>query len=136
MAKTMGDYFIDDPVKAASDFVNGPMALCNHIIVLAHIDPFEIEILAHRIPKISLILGGNNRAMEYPRQIGHSLYVQTDAYGFHIGRLNLTLVKGSSGFMNVLPTNRFILLHPGMESDPEIEYLLSQSRDHLRRPLP
>ncbi len=133
--KTMGDYFIDDPGKVASDLVNGPMALCDHIFVLAHLDPFEIETLAHRVPRVSMIIGGNNRAMEYPKQVGQSLYVQTDAYGVHIGRLDL-LMKGSSKFSDVRSTNRFILLHPGMGSDPGIETLISSSRDQLRRPLP
>jgi 2',3'-cyclic-nucleotide 2'-phosphodiesterase (5'-nucleotidase family) len=162
------------------------MALCDQIIVLAHLDPLEIEILARRIPKSSIIVGGNNRAMEYPREIGQSLHVQTDAYGFHIGRLNLTLLKGSSGFKDILPANLtrksleetgrkleisrdpeeiktlhetremlleeerklpdfggkntyehfFIPIHPGMETDPEIENLISSSRDDLKRPLP
>ena len=186
IAKTMGDYFIDDPVKVASDLVKGPLALCDTIIVLAHLDPLEIETLARSIPKSSIIVGGNNRAMEYPREIGQSLHVQTDAYGFHMGRLNLTLVKGSSGFKDILPANLtrkyleeigkkleisrdpeeiknlhetretlldekrklpdlkgentyehfFIPLHPGMEADPEIENLISSSRDDLKRPLP
>ena len=134
--ETVGDSFIDDPVKVASDLVGGPMAPCDHIIALAHLDPLEIENLARRIPRIAVIIGGNNRAMEYPRQIDRSFYVQTDAYGFHMGRLDERLIKGLSDVAAAPPANRFILLHPEMGSDPEIEALISRSRDRLKRPLP
>ncbi len=132
---TMADSFVDDPLKVASDLVNGPMVLCDHILVLAHLNPVEIESLARQVPRIAVIIGGNNRAMEYPRQIGKSFYVQTDAYGFHLGRLDERLVKSPSD-VAAPPTNRFILLHPEMESDPEIEALITQSKGRLKRPLP
>ena len=136
LSRLLRDYFVDDPVKVALELVNGPVALCDRMIILAHLDPLEIESLAHRIFKTSIIVGGNNRAMEYPREIGQSLFAQTDAFGFHVGRLDLRLGKDSRNFIDLPSTNRFILLHPGMESDPEIESLLSQSKDRLKRPLP
>jgi len=32
--------------------------------------------------------------------------------------------------------NHLLLMHPGMESDKEIEKLIDSSRDQLKRPLP
>jgi len=135
-AETRGESFIDDPVKVATDLIDGSMASCDHIIALAHLDPIEIESLARRVPKISVVIGGNNRAMEYPSQIDRSFYVQTDAYGFHLGRLDERLVKSQSEIAAPPPANRFILLHPEMGSDPRIEEIISRSKDRLKRPLP
>jgi hypothetical protein len=39
--------------------------------------------------------------------------------------------EGKNTFENHLP-----LMHPGMESDKEIEKLIDSSRDQLKRPLP
>lgn len=39
--------------------------------------------------------------------------------------------EGKNTFENHLP-----LMHPGMESDPEIEELITTSKDRLKRPIP
>ena len=78
------------------------MASCDHIVALAHLTPPEIESLAKEVPRISIIIGGNDRSFIFPKQIHRSVYVQTDAFGAHIGRLNLNLLKGSSEFIDTL----------------------------------
>jgi 2',3'-cyclic-nucleotide 2'-phosphodiesterase (5'-nucleotidase family) len=150
------------------------------------LNPPEIESLAKEVPRVSIIIGGNDRSFIFPQRIHQSIYVQTDAFGAHIGRLNLKLAKGSSGFvditqrnliqknmdeiqkkiedpqyareigklkeiqkqfneqLNKMPSvegkntfeNHLSLMHPGMESDKEIEKLIDSSRDQLKRPLP
>ncbi len=149
--KEMAGYFLEDPVKVASHMVNGPMSNCDHIIALAHLNLIEIEELAQKVPRISIIIGGNDRAFIFSKQIHSSLWVQTDAFGLHIGRMNLRLKKGAKEFVAAHPEKsarisdaggvntyekHLVLLHPGMESDPEIEKLISSSRNLLKRPLP
>jgi 2',3'-cyclic-nucleotide 2'-phosphodiesterase (5'-nucleotidase family) len=175
-----------DPIKVACETIKGPLSHCDHIFALAHLNPPEIESLAKEVPRVSIITGGNDRSFIFPQRIHQSIYVQTDAFGAHIGRLNLKLAKGSSGFvditqrnliqknmdeiqkkiedpqyareigklkeiqkqfneqLNKMPSvegkntfeNHLSLMHPGMESDKEIEKLIDSSRDQLKRPLP
>jgi 2',3'-cyclic-nucleotide 2'-phosphodiesterase (5'-nucleotidase family) len=184
--KQLKSYFIEDPIKAALETINRYLADCDHIIALAHLTPIEIETFTKRIPKISIIIGGDDRSFIFPKQLDHSIYVQTDAFGAHLGRMNLRLLKGSNEFVDVLPRtmiqksigevhkkmenpqyakemeklqemqkqfreqlkkmpntegkntfeNHLPLMHPGMESDKEIEKLIDSSRDQLKRPLP
>ena len=184
--KQLKSYFIEDPIKAALETINRDLADCDHIIALAHLTPIEIETFTKRIPKISIIIGGNDRSFIFPKQFDHSIYVQTGAFGAHLGRMNLRLLKGSNEFVDVLPRtmiqkdigevqkrmenpqyakeieklqemqkqfreqlkkmpntegkntfeNHLPLMHPGMESDKEIEKLIESSRDQLKRPLP
>jgi len=101
--KEMTDYVIEEPIKVATGIINGPMAHCDHIVALAHLNPPEIEELAKKVPQISIIIGGKNRSFFFPKQINRSIWVQTDAYGLHIGRMNLSLVKGSKEFIDILP---------------------------------
>lgn len=101
-AETKG-YFVEDPVKVANETINRSLYNCDRVIALAHMNAAEIESLGQKIQRISIIIGGNDRTFLAPKPINRSIYVQTDAFGFHIGRLNLKLVKGSSGFVNVLP---------------------------------
>jgi 2',3'-cyclic-nucleotide 2'-phosphodiesterase (5'-nucleotidase family) len=184
--KELKDYSIENPMKAAKETINRYMASCDHIIALAHLTPPETETLAKEVPVISIIIGGNDRSFILPKKIHRSIYVQTDAFGAHVGRMNLKLLTGSNEFVDVLPRtmiqknigevqkkmedpqyakeieklqemqkqfheqlkkmpniegkNTFesyrILMHPGMESDKEIEKLIDSSRDQLKRPLP
>jgi len=157
--KELKSYLVEDPIKAALETINRSLADCDQIIALAHLNPSEIESLAEKVPQISIIIGGNDRSFIFPKQIHRSLYVQTDAFGLYVGRLNLRLVKGSSEFVDGPPIrigrgpleketespaaegkntyeNFFTLLHPGMESDLEIESMISSSRNQLKRPLP
>jgi len=184
--KELKSYFIEDPIKASLETINRYLADCDHIIALAHLTPIEIQTFSKRIPKISIIIGGNDRSFIFPKQFDHSIYAQTDAYGAHVGRMNLKFIKGSNEFVNVLPItmiqknikevqkriedpqyvkeieklkeiqkqfneqlnkmpniegkntfeNHLPLMHPGMESDKEIEKLIESSRGQLKRPLP
>lgn len=149
--KEMTGYIVEDPIKIALKMTNGPMSHCDHIIALAHLNMMEVEELAQKVPRIPIIIGGNDRSFIFPKQIHSSLWAQTDAFGLHIGRMNLGLKKGAKEFVDTLPEkssrfsdtggvntyeNHLILLHPGRESDPEIEKLISSSRDLLKRPLP
>jgi len=101
--KELKDYFIENPIKTATETINRFMASCDQIIALAHLTPPEIESLAKEVPRISIIIGGNDHSFIFPKQIHRSIYVQTDAFGAHIGRLNLNLLKGSSEFIDILP---------------------------------
>ena len=101
--KELKSYFIEDPIKAALEKINRYLADCDHIIALAHLTPPEIQTFTQRISKISIIIGGNDRSFIFPKQFHHSIYVQTDAFGAHIGRMNLRLLKGSNEFVDVLP---------------------------------
>ena len=184
--KELKNYFIEDPTKAALETINRYLADCDHIIALAHLTPTEIQTFTKRIPKISIIIGGNDRSFIFPKQFDHSIYVQTDAFGAHVGRMNLNLIKGSDEFVDTLPRtmiqknigevqkkieepqyakeieklqemqkqfheqlkkmpdtegkntfeNHLPLMHPGMESDKEIEKLIDSLRGQLKRPLP
>ena len=184
--KELKNYFIEDPTKAALETIIRYLADCDHIIALAHLTPTEIQTFTKRIPKISIIIGGNDRSFIFPKQFDHSIYVQTDAFGAHVGRMNLNLIKGSDEFVDILPRtmiqknigevqkkieepqyakeieklqemqkqfheqlkkmpdtegkntfeNHLPLMHPGMESDKEIEKLIDSLRGQLKRPLP
>jgi 5'-nucleotidase len=184
--KELKSYFIEDPIKASLETINRYLADCDHIIALVHLTPIEIQTFTKRVPKISVIIGGNDRSFIFPKQFDHSIYVQTDAFGAHVGRMNLKLIKGSNEFVDVLPQtmiqknikevqkrledpkydkeieklqemqkqfheqlkkmpntegkntfeNYLPLMHPGLESDKEIENLIESSRDQLKRPLP
>jgi 2',3'-cyclic-nucleotide 2'-phosphodiesterase (5'-nucleotidase family) len=184
--RELKNYFIEDPTKAALETINRHLADCDHIIALAHLTPTEIQTFTKRISKISIIIGGNDRSFIFPRQFDHSVYVQTDAFGAHVGRMNLNLIKGSEEFVDILARkmiqknigevrekmenpqyakeieklqemekqfheqlnkmpdtegkntfeNHLPLMHPGMESDKEIEKLIDSLRGQLKRPLP
>jgi 2',3'-cyclic-nucleotide 2'-phosphodiesterase (5'-nucleotidase family) len=184
--KELKGYVIEDPIKAATEMTRRLKTQCDHLIVLAHLTPSEIVSLAKGMPEISIIIGGQDRSFVFPKKINRSLVVQTDAFGIHIGRLNLRLVKGSSEYIDgaaksklqknieeiqkkiddpqyikdvknlielketlseqikKLPEtegkntyeNYLTLMHPGMESDKEIEKLIDSSRDQLKRPIP
>lgn len=101
--KELKGYFIEDPIKAALETINRYLADCDHIIALAHLTPIEIQTFTKRIPKISIIIGGNDRSFIFPKQFDHSIYAQTDAFGAHVGRMNLNLIKGSNEFVDILP---------------------------------
>jgi len=162
------------------------MSSCDHIVALAHLNPPEIESVAKEVPGVSIIIGGNDRSFMFRKQMNRSIYVQTDAFGAHVGRMNLKLLTGSNEFVDVLPRamiqknigevqkkmedpqyaneierlkemqkqfheqlkkmpntegkntfeNYLSLMHPGMESDKEIEKLIDSSRNQLKRPIP
>jgi len=101
--KELKTYFIEDPIKASMETIKRYLADCDHIIALAHLTPTEIQTFTKRIPEISIIIGGNDRAFIFPKQFDHSIYVQTDAFGAHVGRMNLRLVSRSAGWVDVLP---------------------------------
>ena len=184
--KELKNYFIENLMKSAAETINRFMTSCDYIVALAHLTPPEIESLAKEVPRISIIIGGNDRSFIFPKQFDHSIYVQTDAFGAHVGRMNLRLLKGSNEFVDVLPRtmiqknieevqkkmenpqyakeieklqemekqfyeqlkkmpntegkntfeNHLSLIHPGMESDNEIEKLIDSSRNQLKRPIP
>ncbi len=100
--KELKDYFIENPIKAAKETINRLMASCDHIVALAHLTPPEVESLAKEVPRIGMIIGGNDRSFILPKKIHRSVYVQTDTFGAHIGRLNLNLLEGSSEFIDIL----------------------------------
>jgi len=184
--KELKDYFIENPMKAATETINRFMTSCDHIVALAHLNPTETETLVKEVQRLSIIIGGNDRSFILPKKIHRSVYVQTDAFGAHVGRMNLKLIKGSNEFVDILARtmiqknikevqkkmeepkyakeieklqemqkqfyeqlkkmpntegkNTFesyrTLMHPGMESDKEIEKLIDSSRDQLKRPIP
>ena len=172
-------YFIEDPFTVAMEIIHGPLALCDHLIVLGHLNPPEIESIAQILPKLSILIGGQDYSPVLPKEVNLALWVQTDAYGLRIGRLNSKFVQGSSGWVDVTQRNllqknideiqkkledprfvkeadalkrmkemlaeqkekmpdgegkptyesQLILLRPGMTSDPEVEQLISSSKD-------
>ena len=103
LQKEMTNYLIEEPIKVAINMVHGPMSHCSHIFALAHLTPSEIESLAKRVPDISIIIGGQARSLVFPNKINQSIVAQTDAFGFHVGKMNLRLVKRSSEWVDVLP---------------------------------
>lgn len=123
LQKETTNYLMEEPVKAALDLMQGPMVHCSHIFVLAHLNPSEIESLAKQIPDISIIMGGQDRSFVFPKKINQSIVVQTDAFGFHVGKMNLRLVKRSSEWVDVLPR---ALLQKNIE---EIQRKIANSRD-------
>jgi len=128
-----GNYFVEDPLKAAADLINGALLNCDIIIALAHLDHPEIKSLAQNVPEISIIIGGDNRSYMDAKMINRSLWVQTDAFGFQVGRLDVRWVKGSSDFQY---KNVLTVLHPEMKTDPQIEEMITSSGNILKRPLP
>ncbi len=101
--KGLTSYLIEDPIKVAEETIDRYLADCDHIIALAHLTPIEIHTLTQKVSKISIIIGGNDRSFILPKQFDHSVYVQTDAFGTHVGRMNLKLIKGSNEFVDILP---------------------------------
>lgn len=104
--KEINGYFIEDPIQAATETAYRLIPHCDYLIALAHLNPSEIESLAQMVPQISIIIGGHDRSFIFPKRIHHSIWVQTNAFGLDIGRLDLKLVKGSSEFVDVLPRNQ------------------------------
>lgn len=103
LQKEVTNYLIEEPVKVALSLVQGPMSHCSYIFVLAHLTPSEIESLAKSVSDISIIIGGQDRSLVFPNKINRSIVAQTDAFGFHLGKMNLRLVKRSSEWVDVLP---------------------------------
>ena len=101
--KELKDYFIENPMKAAAETINRFMSSCDHIVALAHLNPPEIESVAKEVRRVSIIIGGNDRSFMFRKQMNRSIYVQTDAFGAHVGRMNLKLIAGSNEFVDVLP---------------------------------
>jgi 2',3'-cyclic-nucleotide 2'-phosphodiesterase (5'-nucleotidase family) len=147
MYKELKGYAIKDAFQTAMTVMGYLTTRCDYLIALAHLTSPEIESLVDIFPRISIIIGGEDRSFSFPKEVFGSLVVQTDAFGIHIGRLDLRLRKRSWDHIDVFPTtllrkniegyeNVLTLLHPGMESDKEIEKLIDSSRDQLKRPLP
>lgn len=105
IAEEIDRYLIEDPNMAAIGIINGPMANCDYIIALAHLNPSEIESLAQVAPRISVIIGGHDRLPINPRVINRAIWVQTDDFGHSVGKLDLKLLKGSSEFVDVTQRN-------------------------------
>ena len=126
-------YVVEEPVKAATNTINGALLDCDIIIALAHLNHSEIESLAQKVPKVSIIIGGHDQAYVDAKKLNRSLWVQTDAFGFQIGRLDVRWEKGSSDFQY---ENVLTVLHPEMKTDPQIEEMITSSGDILKRPLP
>jgi len=146
MHKELKGYAIKDPFRTAMTVMGYLTTRCDYLVALAHLTPFEIESLVDIFPRISIIIGGQDRSSSFPKEVFGSLVVQTDPFGIHIGRLNLRLRKGSWDHIDVFPTtllrkniegyeNVLTLLHPGMASDPEIEKLIESSRDQPMKPV-
>jgi 2',3'-cyclic-nucleotide 2'-phosphodiesterase (5'-nucleotidase family) len=133
MLNKIRGYFVEDPAKVATDTINGALLDCDIIIALAHMNHSEIESFAQKVPKISIIIGGHNRSYMDAKMVNRSLWVQSDAFGFQIGRLDVRWVKGSSDFQY---KNVLTVLHPEMKADPQIEEMITSSSDILKRPLP
>lgn len=104
--KEMTDHFIENPVKVALDHIKGSLSNFHYIFALAHLTPSEIESLAKRVPEISLIIGGQDRSFIFPKKINHSLIIQTDAFGFHVGKIDLRLLRRSLEWVDELPQRR------------------------------
>lgn len=121
--KELKNYSIENPIKTATETINHFMASCDHIIALAHLTPPEIESLAKEVPRISVIIGGNDRSFVFPNRINQSIVVQTDAFGHHVGRMNLRFISRSSEWVNVLPRT---LLQKNIE---EIQRKIEVSQD-------
>ena len=133
MLNKIRGYFVEDPARAATDSINGALLDFDIIIALAHMNHSEIESFAQKVPKISIIVGGHNQSYMDAKMVNHSLWVQTDAFGFQIGRLDVRWVKGSSDFQY---ENVLTVLHPEMKADPQIEEMISSSGGILKRPMP
>ena len=133
MLDKKGGYVAEDPVRAATNTMNGPLLDCDIIIALAHLNHSEIESFAQKVPRISIIIGGHDRAYMDAKMLSRCLWVQTDAFGFQIGRLDVRWVKGSSDFQH---ENVLTVLHPEMKPDPEIEEMIRSSGGILKRPMP
>jgi 2',3'-cyclic-nucleotide 2'-phosphodiesterase (5'-nucleotidase family) len=103
LQKEMMNYLVEEPIKVAINIVHGPMSHCSYIFALAHLTPSEIESLAKRVSDISIIIGGQDRSLVFPNKISRSIVAQTDAFGFHVGRMNLRFTSRSSGWVDVLP---------------------------------
>ena len=132
MLNRTGSYFLEDPVKAAVNTVNGALLDCDLIIALAHLNRSEIEALAQEVCSVSIIIGGDDRAYN-AKMINRSLWVQTDAFGFQIGKLDVKWVRGTPDFQY---KNALTVLRPEMSGDPEIEKMIASAGDILKRQLP
>ena len=94
MYKGLKDYFIKDPFQMATAMMGYLTTHCDYLIALAHLNHAEIESFAQKVPKISIIIGGHNQSYMDAKMVNRSLWVQTDAFGFQIGRLDVRWVKG------------------------------------------
>jgi 2',3'-cyclic-nucleotide 2'-phosphodiesterase (5'-nucleotidase family) len=103
LQKEMTNYLVEEPIKVAINMVNGPMSHCSYVFALAHLTPPEMMSLAQRVPDISIIIGGQNRSLVFPNKINQSIVAQTDAFGFHVGRMNIRFTSRSSEWVDVLP---------------------------------
>ena len=147
MYKELKGYFIKDPFQTATAMMRYLTTRCDYLIALTHLRFPDMESLIEISPRISVIIGGQDRSFALPKEVSGSLVVQTDAFGVHIGRLDLKLTKRFSGHFDIFPRtllqkniedyeNFLTLMHPGMDSDPEIEKLIESARDQLKRPIP
>lgn len=136
LQKEMKNYLVEEPIKVAINMVQGPMSHCSYIFALAHLTPPEIESLAKRAPEISIIIGGQDRSFVLLNKINRSILAQTDAFGFHVGKINLRLVKRSSEWIDVLPKT---LLQKNIEEikrkieDPQYEKEIKNLRELKER---
>lgn len=104
--KELKGYFVENPIKAARETIHRFIPSCDYVIALAHLSLLEIESLAKGNPRLSIIVGGNDHSLIFPRKIHRSIYVQTDAFGAHVGRMDLELHTGSIEFVDILPQTK------------------------------
>jgi len=76
-------------------------------------------------------IGEVQKKMENPQYTKEIEKLQEMQKQFREQLKKMPNTEGKNTFENHLP-----LMHPGMESDKEIEKLIESSRDQLKRPLP
>jgi len=85
MLNEIRGYFVEDPVKAATNTINGALWDCDIIIALAHMNHSEIESFAQNVPKISIIIVDTTGAIWMPKWSTAPSGVRRMPSGFKIG---------------------------------------------------
>ena len=87
-------YTIGDAIEAAKTIVPEVRAMCDVLVVLAHMDETEAQRLAAEVPGIDLVVLGHdpaNRPLGEPIVVGSTRIVRATSQGQYIGQLDILL---------------------------------------------
>ena len=123
---------LQDPVKAAKEFVPELRRKADLVVALTHIGLGDDQRLAKEVPQIDIIIGGHshnklNKPLRIKRTNGNGevIIAQAGEYGEFLGQLDIDLSSnGTGGYRMVKAEGRLIPVEKSIKEDAEIVKLL------------
>lgn len=118
-------YVIRDPVEMARQVIPEAAKRCDVLVLLAHMDQFELKALLPKFPQVDLAVLGHdprNAPIGQPLSVGNALVLKATTQGQNIGCLEFSVADGKV----TDPHNTIINLGKSHPDDPAVVKLLDE----------